>query len=122
MRQNKICGIYCIENKLNHKKYIGQSVNVYSRWSQHRTELKYNRHDNDYLQKAWNKYGEDNFEFKLLETCSIEQLDERENYYIDLCDSMNRDKGYNLKTGGQLGGAVVSDLVREKISEAEKKF
>lgn len=51
-------GIYCIENIQTGKKYIGQQVNIRSRWYQHRNELRRGIHCNDYLQKAWNKYGE----------------------------------------------------------------
>ncbi len=35
----KVCGIYCIENKVNGKKYVGQSIDIYKRWKQHRNEL-----------------------------------------------------------------------------------
>lgn len=58
-------GIYCIENIRNGKKYIGQSINVYYRWKKHKSELNNNTHDNDYLQKAWNKYGSDIFSINL---------------------------------------------------------
>ena len=58
MRKNNTIGIYCIENTINNKKYIGQSVEIENRWSKHRSELNKNKHDNDYLQKSWNKYGE----------------------------------------------------------------
>lgn len=121
LRRNIVSGIYCIENTINHKKYIGQSVNVYDRWCKHRVKLNQNTHDNDYLQKSWNKYGEDTFKFTLLEECSIDDLDEKETYYINLYNTLNRDYGYNLKTGGQLGGAIVSDYVRNKMSKAIKK-
>lgn len=121
LRKDIISGIYCIENTINHKKYIGQSVNVYDRWRRHKAELKKNMHDNDYLQKSWNKYGEKSFKFMILEECSIDNLDEKEVYYIDLYNTLNRDYGYNLKTGGQLGGAIVSDYVRDKMSKAVKE-
>ena len=45
-----ICGIYCIENLVNHKKYIGQSKDIFKRWRQHRSELNTNIHYNSHLQ------------------------------------------------------------------------
>ena len=66
MQKNINSGIYCIENLTNQKKYIGQSVSVYNRWSKHKSELNRGTHDNDYLQNSWNKYGESKFKFYVL--------------------------------------------------------
>ena len=112
-------GIYCIENLINGKKYIGQSVDVPYRWYRHKYELNSNIHYNDYLQKAWNKYGEYNFKFYVLETCDAGDLDVRETYYIDFYKSTNRENGYNLKTGGQFG-AKLSEEACLKISTSLK--
>jgi len=72
------------------------------------------------LQKSWNKYGENNFVFKIIEYCSIENLDNREQYWIDFYNTMDRDFGYNLKTGGQNGSSVMSDETKEKMSISVK--
>ena len=48
MDKTKKSGIYCIENIVNHKKYIGQSIDVEERWKKHVSELKHGRHHNDY--------------------------------------------------------------------------
>lgn len=122
MRKNKKSGIYCIENIINNKKYIGQSVDIDSRWSKHKSELNKNSHNNDYLQKSWNKYGEENFKFYVLEYCNIDELDKKEVYYINLYDSLNKTVGYNMKHGGQNGGSFVSEEVRKKMSNSIKKF
>ena len=113
----KKSGIYCIENLVNHKKYIGQSNNIEYRWKQHKYELNHGSHDNDYLQKSWNKYGCDNFEFYIIELCDIDILNEREVYYIDLYETLSRDKGYNLTSGGG-ANKQYSQEVCEKISQA----
>ena len=115
----KKSGIYCIENLINCKKYIGQSVNIESRWSQHKSELNENKHFNDYLQKSWNKYGADSFSFYVLEFCDIEQLDEREVYYINFYKTLNRDKGYNLMSGGTFGRKYSIES-RMKMSQSLK--
>ena len=47
---NKVCGIYEIVNKVNEKRYIGQSVDVYKRWRGHKNKLNSNSHRNSYLQ------------------------------------------------------------------------
>jgi len=121
MRKNIISGIYCIENLTTNKKYIGQSKDIDGRWCKHRNELNRGTHDNDYLQKAWNKYGEENFNFYILECCGETELDEKEIYYIDLHNTLNRDYGYNLKSGGQNGNSKVSEYVRQKQSESLKQ-
>jgi group I intron endonuclease len=113
----KQSGIYCIENLTNQKKYIGQSNDIEYRWKQHKYELNCGHHDNDYLQKAWDKYGCNNFNFYILELCDIDKLNEREVYYIDFYDALNRDKGYNLTSGGGQN-KYYSKEVCTKISQA----
>lgn len=114
MWKNDICGIYKIENLVNGKIYIGQSKHIKQRWSEHKKELKTNRHTNKYLQRAWNKYGENNFAHIVLEECDEDLLDEREKYYIELYNSFNSDVGYNLTDGGGRNKNVSADT-REKL-------
>jgi len=116
MSKEKICGIYCIENLINHKKYIGQSVNITNRFYGHKNKLKENIHRNDHLQAAWNKYGEDNFEFSIIELCDESLLDEKEKYYIKFYDSNTNDNGYNIELGGK-GKGQIPDSIKKKISE-----
>ena len=55
-------GIYKITCKVNNKIYIGSTeVCFKQRFKKHKQRLRNNYHENDYLQKSWNKYGEDNF-------------------------------------------------------------
>lgn len=120
MRKNIQSGIYCIENIINNKKYIGQSVDVEGRWSKHQNSLSKGNHDNTYLQNSWNKHGKENFKFYILEYCAKDKLDEKEIYYINLHNTMNREYGYNLKSGGQFTN-YICDEVKQKISESNKK-
>ncbi len=62
-----ICGIYIIRNKINNKKYVGSSVDIYKRWNEHINYLNNNMHLTKKLQKDWNIYGKDNFDFGILE-------------------------------------------------------
>lgn len=102
MSKEKISGIYCIENIVNHKKYIGQSCNIYSRWYNHKYCLNNNIHSNTYLQNSWNKYGKNNFVFTIIEKCDENIIDEKEKYWINHYNTMNDDFGYNLDSGGNL--------------------
>lgn len=79
----KKSGIYCIVNTENQKKYVGSSKNIYQRLQKHRAYLRKNMHENQKLQNSWNKYGESSFQYFILEFCPIEQLINREQFYID---------------------------------------
>lgn len=98
---NTICGdkkksgIYQIRNTKNNKVYIGQSKRITYRKSQHRRELKDGKHYNIYLQRSFDKYGEDAFVFEVLEYCHEDCLNERERYWIEKKESEYADKGYN---------------------------
>lgn len=97
--ENNICGIYCIENIKNNKKYIGQSKNIRRRFHVHTYTLNKGIHCNKYLQNAWNLYGSDCFRFYILEECSKENLDKKEKFYIKKYNTL--ENGYNLNSGGQ---------------------
>lgn len=92
-------GIYKFENKINHKIYIGQSVNIYKRYFGHIYDCKYRPDDSTGVEPALAKYGIDNFDFDIIEECSICDLDEREIYWIAHYDSYHQ--GYNRTKGGK---------------------
>lgn len=87
-------GIYKIESINNNKPYIGSSNNIERRWNEHIRQLNKGEHHSIKLQRAWNKYGEDNFVFTIIEECEINELLNREHYYIyEVYNSI--DLGYN---------------------------
>lgn len=88
--------IYKIVNKVNGKFYIGSTNNLIKRWRNHKSSLNRNVHENSYLQKAWNKYGEAAFEFFVLEEVNDDNRIEREIYYINETKCYDRDIGYNF--------------------------
>lgn len=114
-----IIGIYCITNLVNNKLYIGQSMNVSSRLGVHKRSLKGNYHKNKHLQSAFNKYGEDSFDFKLIHPCTSDNLDELEREYISLFNTTDKNYGYNSETGGHLNKKLSLEH-KAKISKAHK--
>ena len=90
-------GIYKIENMIDHKVYIGQSVRVEQRWKEHISYTHGPQYRNYPLYNAMNKYGIDNFSFTVLEECEADQLYSREQYWIDYYNSTDLAKGYNLR-------------------------
>ena len=91
-------GIYKITNKINNKSYIGQSIHIEQRWEEHL----YKTSKCSLIKYALFKYGKDNFIFEVLEECSREELNEKEQYWIEKYDTFNN--GYNLTKGG--GGVI----------------
>ena len=119
----KICGIYKITNKINGKCYIGQSNDIIKRW---KTEYKW-YHINSHLQSAFNKYGLENFDFEIVEECQPNLLNEREQFWITVYNSFDRNFGYNKTLGGTgtLGRTfIMSEETKNKIRTANtgRKF
>lgn len=122
MTRKKICGIYKIVFP-NGKTYVGQSVDCYDRFQQHyrsshpeKYSFKNERDINLPVHKAMAKYEniDNRYTFEILEECSKNQLDSREQYWIQKLHSDISDNGYNIASGGQDTFA----LSRERHSQA----
>lgn len=89
-----ISGIYKITNLKNNLVYIGQSINIHERWKY------YYRKDvsNPELKEDIDNLGLEYFKFEIIEPCTLEELDEKEKYWINYYDSYNN--GYNNTSGG----------------------
>lgn len=116
-------GIYQIRNLINGKRYIGSSKHIYLRFRQHRTKLNCRKHDSIILQRAWDKYGEVNFAFEVIErVAELSMLQNREQYHLDLWQSAKSGIGYNTlplayRTAGR---PPMSTEARKKISDSRK--
>lgn len=116
-----ISGIYKILNKVNGKFYIGSAIDFTLRWSQHKYLLRLNEHDSSLLQNAWNKYGEEAFEFIILERCETENTLIREQIWLDQTKCYEREIGYNFrKTAHSNLGVKWSQEHKDKISKSKR--
>lgn len=109
-------GIYCIENKINGKKYVGQSrIDVNKRMNDSHKECKY-------LVYAIKKYGKENFKSFIIEYCDIKDLNDREKYWIKEMRSHVSENGYNISWGGlnPMEGRKHTKESKKKISDAIK--
>lgn len=93
-------GIYKITNTLNDKCYIGQSIDIQTRWTQHIYAGTHNiaRLNKSKFYQAIKEDGIENFSFEILELLSREELNTRERYWIQYYDSYKN--GYNSTPGG----------------------
>ena len=112
-------GIYQIRNKIDGNIYIGSTKNFDDRHTKHFGFLRRNKHHNIHLQRAWNRYGEDNFIFESLIICDVDSLLLFEQLFID---SLNPQ--YNIaKIAGRNSptlGKHLSDEHKLKISSGSK--
>lgn len=119
---NRISGVYLIVNNANGRVYVGSSVNIATRWRDHKRALSQGKSPCVKLQRAWEKYGENSFSFQVLEYVAPQKelLIEAEQRWIDFYQSF--DAGYNtLQKAYSHLGAKRSHESREKLSNSLRK-
>lgn len=115
-------GIYAITNLENGNAYIGSTNNFKRRWYDHRSSLCGDTHWNGRLQSAWNKYGENAFEFGILEYLeNFEELTKAEQFWMDVY----REEGKELYNFGLAAdcpwrGQERSEEHRRKLGKAHR--
>lgn len=114
----ELCGVYKILNLVNNKYYIGSTKQCFRvRLNHHLQALRNNNHKNSHLQNAWNKYGENNFIFYILEICNKDLTYEREQFYLD-----NREKALCYNINPLATGPCVEEESVQKQIKSSKKF
>jgi len=89
-------GVYQIRCLITGQIYIGSAVNMLARWAEHRRSMRRGAHVNQHLQQAWNKYGEENFEFTVVEYVKRAFLLRIEQEWIDKSQCSDRRIGFNI--------------------------
>jgi len=104
--------IYAILNKVTNYRYIGSAINFYDRKRRHLSQLRKKEHHSILLQRAWDKYGEDNFEFIILENVETKELlIPREQWWLD-----NTPNEYNIcKIAGNSLGVKRRAETKERV-------
>lgn len=111
-------GIYKIVNKINGKYYLGGTVNFHVRRLQHFNQLRLGEHHSIYLQRAFDKYGEENFEFIIVEKCNNIKKREQE-----LLNCLDRNLCYNVSMTSSGGDMISNHPDKERlIKEAAQRL
>ena len=115
-------GVYAIRNVVNGKMYIGSTTNSFmERWQCHKKRLRHGEHHSPHLQSSWERYGEKNFSFEIIEITSPERAKEREGYYIHFYKTLDPNYGYNVAEVDLNGNTKTSESTKKKLSTACKK-
>ena len=114
----KVSGVYAITHPTSGRAYVGSSKDILARFGEHQRSLRRGAHHSSYLQKAWDKYGNESFHFGVLEYCSEAECIDREQYWIDQIQSSNKQFGFNLSPMARSG--FPSPLCKEKMISANK--
>lgn len=109
-------GIYEIVNLVNGKRYVGSAKLIRRRWGVHRHHLRKGNHHSFKLQRAWRKYGENSFAFRLLEECEPSLLIEREQFHME-----SLRPAYNVAKQAGGGGGPMSEAAKEKVRAANRR-
>ena len=114
-------GIYKIQSLVDNKVYIGYSSNIKKRFLVHKHHLRKGIHENSYLQNAWDKHGEINFLFEILEECLLDECIQKEDVYVKQYKSHHRRFGYNLALTGVGNIGKMPKYILEKSIKTRKE-
>lgn len=106
-------GIYKITKIENGKSYIGQSNDIKRRFKEHQCKT------DTPIEKAIQKYGKDAFIYEVIEECSIEELDQKERYWIEYFNTY-KGFGYNCNEGG--GSSQGENNGRTKLTNIDVEY
>ncbi|MFW6225722.1 MAG: GIY-YIG nuclease family protein [bacterium] len=115
--------IYMIKNLVNGKMYIGQTTRpLYKRVYEYKSAFNLNKFYNQHLLNAFNKYGWENFDFSVMDIAStINELNNKEIYYIKKHKTTNKDIGYNIELGGQNSIPSLDIIKKMSVARLGKK-
>lgn len=105
----KVCGVYEIRNIITGDKYIGSSLNIKLRFTEHRRLLKLNKHHSTILQNSYNKYGLSNYKFSIICKCNPNLRLHLEQCYLD-----------SVKPYYNVSKSAIAPMQGRKHSEATK--
>jgi group I intron endonuclease len=110
-------GIYSIEHVASGRRYVGSAANIDKRWKEHRRQLARGVHHSRFLQRAWDKHGEQAFQFTVVLLCDRHNLLWYEQSLIDAW----RPEYNSAPTAGSQLGLKMSDEAKAKMSAAAKR-
>lgn len=113
-------GIYKITNNINGNAYIGLSINIEKRWEHHKKSYLYKNEYEKSLYQAFRKYGLENFSFEVIEECAMDELKNREKYWIKYYNTYAR--GYNMTPGGDEVQLLGEKHPNHKLTENDVKY
>lgn len=126
------CGVYQIKNIKTNDTYIGQSIDLSHRKSKHFSHFRLGKHANVYFQRAYNKYGTENFEFSILIYCEPFELTRYEQKLVDIINPkynilkqcVDSPKGIKLseETKQKISRSLKGKPCSEKVRELLKKY
>lgn len=117
-------GVYRIINKINGRVYYGSTtVSFKKRINHHLTTLRNGNHKNRHLQHAFNKYGDDNFSFEIVEILEKNNCRKSEQKYLDSCEGNCYNINYNSETP-PLNDEIrkVRSLTAKRLIESNDNF
>lgn len=114
-------GVYAVWHRDSGKVYVGSSINVERRWREHKNRLAAGTHNNRHLQRAWELYGAEAFEFALLAKCAAKTLFGREQVFIDELRAAEPEYGYNINPVAEsCRNRTLTDEHKRKVGDANR--